>query len=48
MKNKAQFASKRGSVVFYVTKRVLFCASLVEVSSLRSSVGSWNAVLRAC
>ena len=22
MKNKAQFASKRGSVVFYVTKRV--------------------------
>ena len=47
-RQKVQFASKRGSVVCYVTKRVLFCASLVEVSSLRSSVAGWNAVLRAC
>ena len=38
MKRKAQSASKRESVDHYVTKRVLFCASLVDVSSLRSSV----------
>jgi len=48
MKSKAQSASKRGSVVFYVTKRVLFFASLVEVSSLRSSVAGWNAAVHAC
>jgi hypothetical protein len=47
-RQKAQSATKCGSVVPYVTKRVLFCTSFVEVSSLRSSVAGWNAVLRAC